>query len=248
MDGLSEVLKRSVLKTGERSLQEEVFDRLQSMPYSANQNFSQIWSTMPLKVGFPKCQDLYVQQNFVYKKIQISLDYLVKIIKNDRHKVVLITAPPGMGKSRASEEIHTQLIVEMSSYAILYVKLSQQNTFWNVCGNEPTITNFIETCFDDKSRIKKYLQKLEEGLLIAVFDGYDEICRYHGNHVIALVKKLLDKKSKVVITSRYQEKKNIVQGLKLNDEDLIKFGIAPFDAEQKILMLQSRLNLDTSRY
>lgn len=202
---------------------------------------------MPLKVGFPKCKDLYVQQNFLYEKSHKSLDYIVNKIKQSQQKVVLITAPPGMGKSRASEEIHTQLVVRMSNNAILYVKLSQQNTFWNECGDEPAIESFLSACVDMRS-LQKYLQKFEEGLLIAVFDGYDEICPYHGNRVIALIRKLLNKKNKVVITSRTQEKKNIVWDLKLNDRDMIKVAIAPFDSDQKLLMLQSRLNLDTPRY
>jgi NACHT domain len=160
--------------------------------------------------------------------------------------VVLITAPPGMGKSRASEEIHTQLVLGVNSNSVLYVKLSRLTEFWMKCDNIPLVKSFLLRCVDE-SKFLEFQQRLDEGRMVAVLDGFDEICPHFRSKVLALIKEMLVKGAKVLITSRPQEKVKIIAGLEQDEADLISFEISFFQTYQKLLMLQTRLGKDEDR-
>jgi predicted NACHT family NTPase len=195
---------------------------------------------MQLKLDFPRCKDSYVPHNFKSKFSRLNFNEVVDTVGNCTERVVLITAPPGMGKSRASEEIHTQLVL-MGHFAI-YVKLSHIIFFWTNCDDTPSVKAFLKECID-KDKLK---QLPEEKKMIVVMDGFDEVCPNFRSKVLALIKKLLVKKMKVFITSRPQEKGQIIKGLE-EDADMFILDIEPFYFKQKVLMLQTRLNLEDTR-
>jgi predicted NACHT family NTPase len=161
---------------------------------------------------------------------------MVETVANCAERVVLITAPPGMGKSRASEEIYTQLVLR--GHFAIYVKLSQIISFWTKCDDNPSVKAFLKECID-KDKLK---QCPKENKMIAVLDGFDEVCPNFRSKVLNLIKELLVKGTKVLITSRPQEKDQIIKGLE-KDAGMFILEIESFFLDQKILMLQTRLNL-----
>jgi predicted NACHT family NTPase len=201
---------------------------------------------MPLKLDFPRCKDSYVPHNF-FKQNEGRYNFgrMVDVIAHCKEKVVLITAPPGIGKSRASEEIHTQLVLRMSGHSVLYVKLSRVISFWTDEKNTPTVKGLLLECLDE-SKFLEFQQRLDDGKMIAVLDGFDEICPDFRTKVITLIKELLVKGTKVLITSRPQEKDKIIKGLE-QEADITLFKIENFVDYQKVLMLQTRLNIDENR-
>jgi NACHT domain len=196
---------------------------------------------MHLKLDFPRCKDSYVPQEFEDNNEYYNFDKTVDIVANCTERVVLITAPPGMGKSRASEEIHTQLVLR--GHFVIYVKISRIISFWTKCDDNPSVRDFLQECIgEDKLR-----QCPEGNRMIVVMDGFDEVCPNFRSKVLALIKELLVKGTKVLITSRPQEKNQIVKGLELEEQNIVKFEIEPFSFIQKVLMLQTRLNLNKTR-
>lgn len=165
---------------------------------------------------------------------------MVNIVAHCTQNVVLIIAPPGMGKSRASEEMHTQLVLRMSSHIIIYVKLSQTISFWTKCSDNPLVKDFLRECTDEDK-----LNQYPEREMLFVIDGFDEVCPNFRSKVVTLIKELLVK-SKVLITSRPQEKDKIIERLK-GVADIINFEIEPFSMYQMVVMLLTRLNLEAKR-
>jgi predicted NACHT family NTPase len=200
---------------------------------------SQISSTMDLKLDFPSCKDSYVAHTFRPNSgSKINFSEAVNTVANCAERVVLITAPPGMGKSRASEEIHTQLVLK--GHFAIYVKLSQIISFWTKCDDNPSVKAFLQECTGED----KLHQLPEENKMIVMMDGFDEVCPHFRSKTLALIKELLVKGSKVLITSRPQEKDQIIKGLKATME---LFKIEPFDFNQKVQMLQTRLYIGERR-
>jgi hypothetical protein len=241
-----ENLQNPDLKTGETFLQ----DKLSQMPTSSTSStrVSQIWSTMHLKLDFPRCKDSYVPHNFQsagpfrqFSEFTRNFSQAMNFVAKCLQKVVLITAPPGMGKSRASEEMYTQLVLR--GHFVIYAKLSQIISFWTKCGDSPSVKAFLQECMDDDK-----LQQCPEGdKMIVVLDGFDEICPHFRSKVLALIKELLVEGSKVLITSRPQEEDQIIKALEKDTGMFILMNIEPFSLEQKVLMLQTRLNLDANK-
>jgi len=197
---------------------------------------------MHRKLDFPRSKDSYVPHSFQYNNFRlINFAKAVDTVANCTERVVLITAPPGMGKSRASEEIHTQLVLR--GQFVIYVKLSQMISFWDKWDENPSVRAFLQECIGkDKLR-----QCPEDIKMIVVMDGFDEVCPNFRSQVLALIKELLVRGSKVLITSRPQEKNQIIKGLELVEQDIVKCKIEPFSFDRKVLMLQTRLTLDKTR-
>jgi predicted NACHT family NTPase len=240
-------LRNPGMKTGITHLQEKLSQILTSTTKTSTR-VSQIWSTLDLKLDFPKCTDIYVPHNFSSKSksddeyLRYNFHRAVDTVAQCAEKVIVITASPGMGKSRASEEIHTQLVLRMSGHLIVYVKLSSIISFWTNCENNPSVKQFLLECIDEDK-----LQQCSEGdNMILVMDGFDEVCPHFRLKVITLIKELLMKGTKVLITSRPQEQDKIIKGLQ-QETNIINFKIESFANYQKILMLQTRLNLAEDR-
>jgi hypothetical protein len=202
---------------------------------------------MHLKLDFPRCKNSYVPHSFSFankwngKPMRYNFDQTVNTFYNRNEiRVVLITAPPGMGKSRASEEIYTQLVLR--GHFAIYVKLSQIISFWMKCDDNPSVKAFLKECIDEDK-----FHQCREGKMIVVLDGFDEVCPHFRSKVIALIKELLVEGSKVLITSRPQEKDQIIKGLEQEARDIVTFEIEPFSFNQKVLMLQTRLNIEENR-
>jgi predicted NACHT family NTPase len=196
---------------------------------------------MHLKLDFPRCKDSYVPQNFKNSNKTYNFAETVETVVNCTERVVLITAPPGMGKSRASEEIHTKLVLR--GHFVIYIKISQKISFWTKCDNNTSVRNFLEECIG-----KDKLRQCPEGNeMTVVLDGFDEVCPHYRSKVLALIKKLLLKGSKVLITSRPQEKDQIIKGLKHEAGGVVNLQFEPFSFNQRVLMLQTTLLLEENR-
>jgi hypothetical protein len=181
-----------------------------------------------------------IVNKFNDKTMKYTFDQMVQTLANCTVRVVLITAPPGMGKSRASEEIHTQLV--LTGYFVIYVKVSQIISFLTNCEENPSVRDFLEECNGEN----KIQHCPEENKMMVVLDGFDEVCPNFRSNVLALIKALLVKGFKVLITSRPQEKDQIIKGLQKDAETII-IEIVPFNFYQKVFMLQTRLNLEPER-
>jgi len=208
-------------------------------------SLSQMWSTMSRKLDFPKCKDIYIPHRFNdlenYKRR--GFDQIVQTLGSCENDLVFVSAPPGMGKSRASEEIHSQLVVRMNSHFVIHQKLSQTNKYWNTIKTEkrkPTVESFLMNCVD--SRKEDYLKsQLNLEKVFLILDGFDEICPSHRKEVLKMIKELINRKVKLLVTSRPQEKYKIINGLK--NAEIISFELDEFNIEEQVLMLQTRLNL-----
>jgi NACHT domain len=245
---LIEILQSPDLKTGETFLQEKLSRMLKSN--NSSTFVSQIWATMHLKLDFPRCTDSYVPQIFstprptdasYYYTYSYNFGEVVSIVANSNKRLVLISAPPGMGKSRASEEIYTQLVLR--GHFAVYVKLSQIISFWTKCDDNPSVRDFLQECIDED----KFRRCWEEDEMIVVMDGFDEVCPQFKSEVVALINKLLVKGIKVLVTSRPQEKDDIIKGLKQDTNSMFIIEIRSFSLDQKVLMLETRLHLGVNR-
>jgi len=244
---LIEILQSLGLKTGETFLQEKLSQMLTSTS-SSSTRVSQIWMTMHLKLDFPRSKDTYVPHNFltpvnITNGVRNVLNFgnVVSIVKNSNIRVVLITAPPGMGKSRASEEIYTQLVLR--EHFAIYAKLSQIISFWTKCDDNPSVKAFLQECIGED----KLQQRPEDNRMIVVLDGFDEVCPQFRSEVVALINKLLVRGTTVLITSRPQEEDEIIKGLKQDTDNMFIIEIQSFSFNQKVMMLETRLNLGVNR-
>ena len=244
---LIEHLKSVDLKTGKTFLQEKL-SRIQTTNNSTGR-VSQIWSTMHLKLDFPRSKDIYVPHDFWYRhnfndpNRECNFAQVVEFLVNGGAMFFLITAPPGMGKSRASEELHTKLV--LSGYLVVYTKVSHNISFWNKCSNSPSVKQFLEECAD-KECADEFQQRPDGTKCFVVLDGFDEVCPHYRSKVLAMIKQLLAKGTKVLITSRPQETHEIVEGLQ-QETIMILLEIKPFFGYQKVWMLQTKLHLDLNK-
>jgi hypothetical protein len=136
--------------------------------------------------------------------------------------------------------MYTQLVLR--GHFVIYVKLSQIISFWTKCGDTPSAKAFLQECMDDD----KFQQCPEGGKMIVVLDGFDEICPNFRSKVVTLIKELLVIGHKLLITSRPQEKDEIIKGL-FQVVNMLPVEMEPFSLEQKLMMLQTRLNLKAYR-
>jgi NACHT domain len=239
---LIEILQSLGLKTGETFLQEKLSQMLTSTS-SSSTRVSQIWVTMHLKLDFPRSKDTYVPHTFLTPantsgvRNVLYFGEVVSIVANSNKRLSLITAPPGMGKSRASEEIYTQLVLR--GHFAIYVKLSQKISFWTKCDDNPSVRAFLQECIGED----KLQQRPEDNRMIVVLDGFDEVCPQFRSEVVALINKLLVRGTTVLITSRPQEEDEIIKGLKQDTDNMFIIEIESFSLDQKVMMLETRLHL-----
>jgi NACHT domain len=244
---LIEHLKSDDLKTGKTHLQEKLSQILTSNHSPCR--VSQMWSTMHLKLDFPRCKDGYVPHDFWYQRSfndpshECNSTQVIEFLVNGREMLFLITAPPGMGKSRASEELRTQLV--LSGYLVIYTKVSHNISFWNKCSNSPPVKHFLEECAD-KECADEFQQRPDGNKCFVVLDGFDEVCPHYRSKVLAMIKQLLAKGTKVLITSRPQERHEIVKGLE-QEAIMMLLEIKPFFGYQKKRMLQTKLHLGENK-
>jgi len=209
---------------------------------------SQMWSTMSRKLDFPRCKDIYIPHKFReygrhYRENSFKFDKCIEGLMRCENDLVLVSAPPGMGKSRASEEIQFQLVVRMNSHFVIHQKLSRTIAYYNKAildQMKPTVESFLNSCVD--SRKEEYLQRqLEIEKVFLILDGIDEICPSHSEEVLKMIQDLIKSKVKLLVTSRPQEKDKILDGLKF--AKIVTFQLDKFEDKENVQMLQNRLNL-----
>jgi len=234
------------LKDGKVSLQEvltKVTREARNEP-----PLSQMWSTMSRKLDFPKCKDIYIPHSIrelgeTDPEKYLKFDECIEGLISCENDLVLVSASPGMGKSRASEELHSQLVVRMNSHFVIHQKLSRTISYWNtefLEKREPTVESFLMSCVD--SRKGDYLKsQLNLEKVFLILDGFDEICPSHREEVLKMIQDLIDRKVKLLVTSRPQEKDKILNGLK--NAKIRSFELDKFNNDEQVLMLQTRLNL-----
>jgi len=211
--------------------------------------FAQMWSTMSLKLDFPKHKNIYIPHRFKEPHMAFStFNYesftsFVQTLVSCENQLVLVSAPPGMGKSRASEEIYSSLVISMNSYLVLHQKLNQTISYWSrhILANEtPTVESFLQSCID--KRKEEFLRRhLGLGRVFVILDGFDEICPSYRAEVLKMIKDLLNKNLQVLLTSRPQEDTIILEDLKLFK--VITVTLDSFEDNEKVLMLQTRLSV-----
>jgi len=149
------------LKTRQMHLQEMFLEVLNQSSNAATANVAQIWSTALKKVDFPECKNLYVPHNFfVGEQGNTRFKHFVKLIRSGVHPVILLHSPPGMGKSRATEQMHSELVCT-SDYLLLYIKMGQCS-FWFDCEIQkivPSVDLFLQNCVPS-SRLSELQQQI----------------------------------------------------------------------------------------
>jgi len=206
---------------------------------------SQIWSTMSRKLDFPKCKNIFIPRMFQKRVSSFhKFENFIGNVISCENDLVLVTALPGMGKSRTSEEIHSQLVIRMESHFVIHQKLSHIVDYWTQLfkadNATPTVESFLMSCID--SRNEENLQThLARGKVFLILDGFDEIVNTHRTEVSNMLNDLVDKKVHVLVTSRPQGEDTILEDVKrakIASYELMKFT----DANNE-LMLQTRLYL-----
>jgi Ankyrin repeats (3 copies)/NACHT domain len=134
-------------------------------------------------------------------------------IRETESKFVIITAPPGMGKSTELTRLANEIKTSDPSFWVLRVNLidcssmlaKQRRPFDNTEAMQFLDKLFSSTVDDSIRRLEKeWFQKcLEQGKVIVLFDGFDEISPSYNAKVMELLKTLKDSKIKQMwITTR----------------------------------------------
>jgi len=210
-------------------------------------NIQQIWSTMPYKLHFPECRDRYIPPRFKIGRDTRSFTELVNTLIEGKNQVTLVHAPPGMGKSRATEEIHQQLVVRMPSHVVLLMKLSQINSYLNEFDasseeREPSALTFLGRGFN-QSGLDNLSKNLKHGTVFVIVDGLDEVSVCQYKKILNLIKIFVEKGVRVLLTSRVQEREMIISHLPKKTKTEF-YEIDELDEIEKVQLLQTRLGVD----
>jgi len=216
---------------------------------------SQIWSTMFRKLDFPRCKDIYIPHRFKepylrYGSYTYSFELFMQALISCENQLVLVCAPPGMGKSRNSDELYSQLVLRMDSYCLVHQKLSQTISYWNEFDRHslektPSVETFLKSCVD-KRKERVLLEKLASEKVFVILDGFDEICPFFQEEATKMLDALINYNVHVLVTSRPQERDKIVKGLKSGTK-VKTVELDGFKHDEKVLMLKTRLNISEAK-
>jgi ankyrin repeat protein len=132
------------------------------------------------------------------------------------NQILLISAPPGMGKSTEMTKIAIHLKQNDPFLWIMRVNLVELSTKFHDLKDDYKfeitgifLKSFLSITEDDRNDfLIKFEEKLfdsyyEQGKMVLILDGFDEICPNYKNKVIAFLKNLKDSKvKKLCITTR----------------------------------------------
>jgi len=207
---------------------------------------SQIWSTMPLKLDFLKRTNKYVPHRFIkysHKGIKsvIKFERFVDTLVSCEKQVVVMFAPPGMGKTRASEEIHSQLVINMTSHFVVHLKMSHTVSYWNEYDSStpdtvPSVESFLKLCVN-KNKEEALLDKLKEEKVFLILDGVLEIFQ---DKACKILQDLIAKKVQLLVTSRTQENRKILKVL-AKKYKMDKFHLDGFSHQDALMLFQTKL-------
>jgi predicted NACHT family NTPase len=99
---------------------------------------------------------------------EISLDDLIDVLSNQAGRVIL-TGPPGVGKTYTTLQVAAALIRRDSSTIPLVVPLSR---WTEIIAITDGLSRFLETEFNVPAPAAKEL--VETGKILPIFDGLDE--------------------------------------------------------------------------
>jgi ankyrin repeat protein len=204
-----------------------------------------LWSTMYMNLQFPKSKDVYIPHRFRFNnKEELTFDEVCESLMTSNQndvKQVLVVSAPGMGKSRASEEIHSRLVVALTDHVVVRVALSRALKLFEDYHDhdDETLLQKILLEFGGVKSETEIISKLSEGRVFAILDGLDEICPEYRDAVNILIQNLLNKRANILITTRPQEQPQ----LKMSFPGLTTLELLEFNRSDMIEMLQSRLGL-----
>ncbi|XP_069680681.1 uncharacterized protein [Periplaneta americana] len=155
----------------------------------------------------------------------------IKEIMELSDKVIVISGDLGMGKSTELTHFALQLKVADPTLWIVRINLNDERNV--LSSNEPDLAlKLLETGGKVDTEFERCLFEHRlgnEGKVIVMLDGYDEVCPYYADKVIAIIKELGNTKvGKVFVTSRTDMQHKLETGL-----SAIAFELMPFSEEEQ---------------
>jgi len=143
-------------------------------------------------------------------------------------------------------ELCSKLAIKMYKHFVIHLRFSQKIQYWNEFDGStkrktPSVETFLKPCVDQRREIE-LLDKLEEGRVFVILDGYDEITGLQED-ALKMIRDLLLKKVNLLVTSRPQEISTLKSNLALASPDakVESFELDVFLEREKLLILQTRL-------
>ncbi|XP_069680688.1 uncharacterized protein [Periplaneta americana] len=161
----------------------------------------------------------------------------IKEIMELPDKVIVISGDPGMGKSIQLTHFASKLKHATPTTWIVRINLNDQS---NVLSSSKFNLNLevLETAGKIDTEFERCLfehRVKNEGEVVVMLDGYDEVCPNYGDKVIEIVNELNDTKvKKIFVTTR-----SVMQQKLEKDLSTIAFELMPFSQEdQKDFLLK----------
>ncbi|XP_059477280.1 uncharacterized protein LOC132197766 isoform X2 [Neocloeon triangulifer] len=236
---LLEILQGTKLKSGS-NLQQLLSELLNNQISQPRENSPLLVSTLQYLLDFPDWPRNFVKPNFEESKALCTFDELMHNFNPyGDYKVQLIVAPAGNGKTTVMREvahnmqkIFTELKILLLNFVNLYGFLYQMSR------KNYSLTELILS-YPGNSLSKEEVDDFVEnkrGLLF--IDGFDEICPDLRTEALNAVQKIAGKHIHLWISTRPEEEKVIVDGLKLTKVQTRVLEIKPFSQEQQLELLE----------
>ncbi|XP_069680679.1 uncharacterized protein [Periplaneta americana] len=152
-------------------------------------------------------------------------------------KVILISGDPGMGKSTQLTHFASKWKFATPTTWIARINLNDESNVLST--NKSSLAlDLLETGSKIDTEFERRLfehRVKNEGKVVVMLDGYDEVCPNYGDKVIAIVNELNDTKvEKIFVTSR-----PVMQNKLEKDLPTVAFELMPFtEKDQKNFMLK----------
>ena len=192
-----------------------------------------IGNTVPIFKGYDKCY--YIDRTFrKHNRIKFLTEYFLAQLKNNVQKLMIISATAGMGKSTLLTDLSLEIKKNNSNFWVVRIDLNDHTDALAKEKDKPFTTesavDFIssqmlklETSVDQE--LFKHL--LDEGRVVVMLDGFDEIsptCKITG---LDLIKRLRETKVRQLwVTTRPHLKAELEGKLKVES-----FCLEPFSKD-----------------
>ncbi|XP_069680686.1 uncharacterized protein [Periplaneta americana] len=155
----------------------------------------------------------------------------IKQIMELSDKVIVISGGPGLGKSTELTHLASKLKVADPTSWIVRINLNDQSKALSTNKSNLAL-ELLETGGKINTEFEKSLfehRVKNEGKVLVMLDGYNEICPNYGDKVIAIVNELSDTKvEKIFVTSRQNKQRKLEKDL-----STIAFELLPFSEEDQ---------------
>nr|XP_029708093.1 ankyrin-3-like [Aedes albopictus] len=133
-------------------------------------------------------------------------------LKFSQYQCLVLTADPGVGKTKLLQYLAFELQKLMSGTVYLFYLNRLQDTE-EASGNEGASLNILKCVLSDKNilLIQKALENMSDDHITIIFDGYDEIHKKNINKINRLLQLLFTSKQIQIIISVRNYEKNTLQ-------------------------------------